>query len=92
MITDADKFIQVIRDHKDILLQSKNTQFLPVSDIQLEKFRNNFFGLIKDYGLSSTFNHAYLIMNDLDEATQTFELEHFIAPSETDMVDLYKKS
>jgi len=92
MIIEPDKFIQVIRDHKDILLESKNTQFLQVSDIQLEQFRNNFFGLVKDYGLPSMFNHAYLIMNELNEATQTFDAEYFVAPSETDMHDLYKKS
>ena len=92
MSINTDTLVRVVRDHKDIILQSKDTQFLQVTDTQLERFRHNFFGLVRELGLPRVFNQAYLIMNGLDEYTQEFTESHFIAPSETMMLDLVKKS
>lgn len=92
MDIDTDKMIRVIRDHKQILLESSNTSYLDLTDQQVENFKNNFFGLIRDLRLPRVFSQCYLIMNDLDEATQTFTKTYFVAPSETDMLELYKKS
>jgi hypothetical protein len=92
MSIDTDTLVRVIRDHKDILLQSNDTQFIQISDVQLERYRHNFFGLIRELGLPRMFNQAYLIVNGLDEYTQAFTNGFIVAPSETQMLDLVNKS
>lgn len=82
----------VVQDHKDILQASRKTSILPVSDVQQEDYRHNFYGLIKALRLPLMFKQCYLVVNDLVEPTQEFSQASVIIPDEQEMMDLYKNS
>ena len=79
--TDIDELISVVHDHIDIILASDTTRIIDLTDRQMERFSNDFYGLLNDLNVPPPLHQVCLLLNGLTQPYEITNKTFIYAPS-----------